>query len=87
MTPTGCDPEQYASAGRFVDQLGAPLVDLLAPQPGERVVALGCGDGGLTSALVAAGADASAQMVAAVAARRHVTRGAWTRGRCGSARG
>lgn len=48
------DPEQYAEHARFVSDLGGPVVDLLDPQPGERVLDLGCGDGALTERLVAA---------------------------------
>ena len=49
------DPESYAAHARFVSDLGAPVVDLLAPQPGERILDLGCGDGALTERLRNAG--------------------------------
>src|SRR6187200_242785 len=68
------NPEQYARTARFVSDLGMPVVELLAPRPGERILDLGCGDGALTEKLVAAGAsvvavDASAEQVAGARAR------------------
>ena len=68
------DPERYRRNAGFVAALGAPLIDLLAPRPGERVLDLGCGDGRLTEKLVELGAavvgvDASAEQVAAARAR------------------
>jgi len=74
MTEQRWDPQTYAKHGRFVSDLGAAVVDLLAPQPGERILDLGCGDGALTEKLLAAGAevvavDASEEQVAAARAR------------------
>src|SRR5262245_29494538 len=46
------DPDIYARNARFVSDLGAPVVELLAPKPGERILDLGCGDGVLTKKLV-----------------------------------
>ncbi len=68
------DPERYARNARFVSDLGMPVVELLAPQPGERILDLGCGDGALTEKLVAmgcsvVGVDGSAAQIAAAAAR------------------
>jgi SAM-dependent methyltransferase len=65
--------EGYARNARFVADLGQPVLELLAPRPGERVLDLGCGDGALTAKLVQAGAtvvgaDASAELVAAARA-------------------
>jgi trans-aconitate methyltransferase len=62
--------EAYAANGRFVANLASGVVDLLAPQPGEAILDLGCGDGALTEKLAATGAivtgvDSSTAMVAA----------------------
>lgn len=67
------DPEGYARHARFVSDLGMPVVELLAPQPGERILDLGCGDGALTRKLVdlgcqVIGVDGSPQQVAAARA-------------------
>src|SRR5690348_8303714 len=51
------DPASYARHARFVSDLGSPVVDLLAPRPGDRILDLGCGDGVLTKKLVDLGCD------------------------------
>ena len=70
----GWNAGTYARNAGFVAELGLPALELLAPRPGERVLDLGCGDGALTLALAARGAevvgvDASTDMVAATRAR------------------
>jgi trans-aconitate methyltransferase len=67
-------PSDYAANAAFVPALGAPVLELLGPQPGERILDLGCGDGVLTEKIVAAGAvvigvDASVEMIEAAKAR------------------
>ncbi len=64
----------YAANAHFVPALGQPVLDLLQPQPGERILDLGCGDGILTEKLVALGAkvigvDNSPDMIAAARRR------------------
>ena len=49
------DPATYARNARFVSELGSPVLDLLAPRAGERILDLGCGDGVLSKKLVEAG--------------------------------
>ncbi|HEY1430809.1 MAG TPA: class I SAM-dependent methyltransferase [Stellaceae bacterium] len=66
--------ERYAETARFVPALGTPVLELLAPTLGERILDLGCGDGALTERIVAAGTtvvavDAGPDMIAAARAR------------------
>src|SRR3954464_6812804 len=65
---------RYDKNARFVSDLGSPVFDLLNPQPGERILDLGCGDGALTEKIAGTGAsvigvDSSADMVAAARRR------------------
>jgi trans-aconitate methyltransferase len=74
MTSQSWDPEVYARNARFVADLGAPLLEMLAPRPRERILDLGCGDGALTEKLAAfgcevVGVDASPEQVEAARAR------------------
>jgi len=74
IAPQTWSPERYEKHARFVSELGAPVVELLAPRPGERILDLGCGDGALTAKLVTlgcdvVGVDSSAEQVAGARAR------------------
>jgi trans-aconitate methyltransferase len=51
------DPNTYAKNARFVSDLGSPVLELLSPQPGERILDLGCGDGVLTKKLADLGCE------------------------------
>ncbi len=64
----------YVRNFSFVPDLGLPVLDLLAPRAGERILDLGCGDGALTEKLAAGGAsvvgvDASPEMIALAVGR------------------
>src|SRR5436309_15940055 len=65
---------RYAETAHFVPARAAPVLELLAPSAGERILDLGCGDGILTEKITAAGAtvvavDAAPDMGAAAGAR------------------
>src|SRR5213082_530485 len=64
----------YAANGRFVADLATDVVKLLAANPGEHILDLGCGDGALTAQLaetgaIVTGADNSAAMLEAARSR------------------
>ncbi|KAG0311080.1 hypothetical protein BGZ97_012088, partial [Linnemannia gamsii] len=66
--------QMYSKHASFVPALGGPVVELLAPQPHERILDLGAGDGVLTLDLEkqcqsVVAIDASADMIDA--ARRN----------------
>jgi trans-aconitate 2-methyltransferase len=63
------DSSLYDDRHSFVWKKGADLVEMLAPEPGERILDLGCGTGHLTDRIAAAGAevtglDSSPSMIA-----------------------
>ena len=67
------DAADYARVGAFVAELGGAALDLLDPQPGERILDVGCGEGTLTKKIIERGAtvlgiDNSPEMIAAARA-------------------
>jgi SAM-dependent methyltransferase len=63
------DAARYQDQHSFVWRYGANLMELLNPQPGERILDLGCGTGQLTAEIARSGAtviglDNSAEMLA-----------------------
>ncbi len=58
MSAQSWDPDRYAKNARFVSDLGAGVLELLAPKAGEKILDLGCGDGALTVKLVQRGCHA-----------------------------
>lgn len=69
MTKQNWNAEQYQKDASFVSQLGTHVLELLAPQSGEKILDLGCGDGTLTLQIQnyncdVLGIDSSASMIA-----------------------
>lgn len=68
------DAGDYARVGSFVSDLGQAALDLLDPQPAERILDIGCGEGALTWKIVQRGAtvtgiDNSLEMIHAARAK------------------
>ncbi len=66
--------DSYSEHAHFVPALGQPVLELLRPSPGERILDLACGDGVLTEKIAASGAavvgvDAAPDMVNAAGKR------------------
>jgi trans-aconitate methyltransferase len=57
MTTQTWNAAEYAKNARFVSDLGAPVLELLAPKPKECILDLGCGDGVLTKKIADLGAS------------------------------
>ena len=49
--------QEYTRNAGFVADLAADLIDVLDPRPGQRVLDVGCGDGGFSQRVLARGAD------------------------------
>ncbi|MAT14039.1 MAG: SAM-dependent methyltransferase [Planctomyces sp.] len=74
MTNQKWNAAEYKSRAAYVAELGKSLLAWLQPEPGEKILDLGCGNGTLTLSLIESGAevrgiDADASMIAA--AREH----------------
>ena len=70
---TSWDAGRYQNRHNYVWEFGRGVVELLAPQPAERILDVGCGNGELTASIAAAGArvtglDRSPEMIAAAEA-------------------
>ena len=66
--------QKYQENVSFVPDIGRPVLDLLAPQAGEDILDLGCGDGSLTQSIRdfgcnVLGIDSSEDMIRSCRAR------------------
>ncbi len=70
MANQSWNPETYNKSARFIIEFGKPVLELLEPRQGERILDLGCGTGILAKELVdrgceVVGIDSSLEMVEA----------------------